>query len=622
MRILYLDQYFSNREGISGTRGYEFARRWVAQGHRVTVIASASRYSHLDGGGQRRLLERRDIDGIRVLCIRAYYSQQMSRAARLRSFFSYMIWAALVGLCLTRHDVVFASSTPLTIGVPAVLIGRGRGIPYVFEVRDLWPRAPIELGMLQNRWAIALARLAEWVFYRLASRIVTLSPGMTEGVLAAGIPAGKIVMVPNACDLDLFAAPVTGDIRAALGLAAAEVLVVHAGNLGPSNDGDWLLNLAAQLARQCTDRYRLLLLGEGNDRPRLEQRARDEKLTNVLFAGPVSRRETARYLRAADWGIVSFADKPVLATNSPNKFFDYLAAGLPVLVNTNGWTADLLRESGAGLALPRDPAAAAALVANADKHHGAPRRAMAAAAGRLAPRFDRRRLAAQVLAVLQHAAADRALGLESMLKRSTDLLLAGFATVLLSPFMLAIAIAIKLDSPGPAFYRQDRIGQHGRRFRLWKFRSMVVNAATMGEGLNVGQRDPRITRVGHFLREWSLDELPQLFNMLLGDMAVVGPRPALPEHVALYDETQQERLRVRPGLTGLAQINGRNALTWDEKLAFDVRYSRAWSWLGDWRIILKTPLVVLRREGLYEPDAGKQDRFNRFDDGDDRTSRP
>ncbi|NLH50347.1 MAG: glycosyltransferase [Myxococcales bacterium] len=620
MKILYLDQYFSTREGISGTRAYEFARRWVAQGHRVTVLTSASRYSDLDGRAQQRLVERRDIEGIRVLCIRSYYSQQMSRAARLRAFFHYMIWAALIGIQLSRHDVVFASSTPLTIGVPAVWISRWRGTPFVFEVRDLWPQAPIEMGFLRNPLAIAVARLAERLFYRLAARIVTLSPGMTDGVVRAGVSAGKIVMVPNACDPDLFGAADPAGVREKLGVAPDEILIIHAGNLGPSNDGDWLLNLAGALART-EARYRILLLGEGSERERLERRAAEEGITNILFAGPVSRRETAPYLHAADWGIVSFADKPVLATNSPNKFFDYLAAGLPVLVNTPGWTAALLQEGGAGLALPREIKKAAGLVAATDRE-GTRRAAMAAAARRLSSRFARDELAGTVLHTLRDVRDQRPFALEPLLKRATDLLLAGAATVVLSPFLLAVAVAIKWDSPGPVFFRQDRIGRDGRRFRLWKFRTMVEDAASLGDGLNVGAHDSRITRVGRFLREWSLDELPQLFNMIRGDMAIVGPRPALAEHVAQYDETQRERLRVRPGLTGLAQINGRNALTWAEKLAFDVRYARAWSYLGDWRIILKTIPVVLRREGLYETDAGKQDRFNRFDDGDDRTTRP
>ncbi|MDP8223469.1 MAG: sugar transferase [Candidatus Lernaella stagnicola] len=615
MRILYIDQYFSTRQGISGTRGYEFARRWVAAGHEVTMLCGTSRYSHLDMEPQRRLLRRTNVDGIDVLVVRVPYAQQMGVAGRLRAFLAFMFWAALVGLFTARHDVVFASSTPLTVGVPAVLISRLRGTPFVFEVRDLWPRAPMEMGAIKNPMAIALARAAEKLFYRTAVKVVALSPGMVEGVLDAGKPEDDIVLVPNCCDLDLFADADAGQVREELGLADEDVVVIHAGNLGPSNDGDWLLNLARGWLEADEHRLRLLLLGEGSRRSHLERRCEREGLTNVVFAGPVTRAATAAYVRAADFGIVSFADVPVLKTNSPNKFFDYLAAGLPVLVNTNGWTAQLLAENEAGLLLPRHPENAARQVAElaADPKR---RAALGRNARRLSERFERGKLATEVLNTLETSQLEKTCGLEPALKRLIDMLGAALTLVLLSPFLLVTALAIKVDSRGSVFFRQRRTGRDGRAFQMWKFRTMVTGAADLGNGLNVGERDPRITRLGRWLREWSLDELPQIINVLLGDMSLVGPRPVLEEHVEQYDQTQRERLRVRPGLTGLAQISGRNALTWPQKLAFDVQYARTWSWWRDLVIIVKTIPVVFRREGLYESDAGKNDKFNEFDDGD------
>jgi lipopolysaccharide/colanic/teichoic acid biosynthesis glycosyltransferase len=615
MKILYVDQYFTNREGITGARGYEFARRLVAQGHRVTLLACASRYSILGAEGQRGLVRRVTIDGIDVISIRTPYAQQMSVVDRLRSFFSFMVWAALVGAWAGRCDVIFASSTPLTVGAPALFISRLRGIPYVFEVRDLWPRAPIELGYLPNPWAQRLARFAERLFYRGAAKIVALSPGMADGVVAAGEPRGKVVVIPNACDSDLFAAADPAGVRAGLGVPGDATLIIHAGALGVSNDGDWLLDWAAQWrALGRTDLW-LLLLGEGGERPRLERRARAEGLDRVLFAGPVTRRETANWIAAADAGVVSFADKPVLGTNSPNKFFDYLAAGRPALVNTAGWTAELLAETGAGLALPRDTSEAARLTAElADDP--ARRRAMGERARALAVRFDRDKLAAELTGVLTEAAACETCGVERAAKRLTDIVGACLTLALFAPFLAALAAAVALDSPGGVFYRSPRVGRNGRPFGMWKFRTMTAGADRQGDGLNVGADDARITRVGRFLRDWSLDELPQVFNILAGDMSVVGPRPALAEHAALYTDAQKARLRVRPGLTGWAQINGRNQLTWDQKLAYDADYATSWSLWGDVKIVCKTVAVVLRREGLYEPDAGKADPFNKFDDGD------
>ena len=613
MRILYVDQYFSDREGISGTRGYEFARRWVAQGHRVTVLATASRYSSLSRPPQTRFVRRLQVEGIDVISVRIPYSQHMGVWARLRAFFSFTIWASALGVLAARHDVVFATSTPLTVGVPGVLISRLRATPFVFEARDLWPRAPIELGVLKNPVAKALARAAELLFYRFAAHIVTLSPGMADGIAASGVARKKITMVPNACDLDLFDQAPTGGVRAQLDLSDDAVVFVYAGNLGPSNNGAWLLELAAHWRKIGRDNLRLLLLGEGSEGEALRRRIAHEGLTNVTLAGPVSRRQAASIIKACDAGLVSFADFPVLATNSPNKFFDYLAAGLPTMVNTRGWTAELVTDSRAGLALPRDAATAADLLAElADDQ--ARRRAMGRAARLLAEEFDREKLTAQLLDVLRRAAERRVCGIDALLKRATDFALSTLVLLVGAPFVALAAFAIKRDSPGPVFFRQERIGRDGRPFRLWKFRTMVVGAAAKGDGLNVGEDDPRITRVGRRLRDWSLDEAPQLLNVLRGEMSLVGPRPALPEHAAQYSDEQRERLRVKPGLTGLAQIRGRNALTWDEKLAHDVEYAQMWSWWGDVKIILRTIPVVLRREGLYETDAGKDDRFNRFSD--------
>lgn len=618
MRILYIDQYFSDRGGISGTRGYEFSRRWVDAGHQVTVITAPSRYSSLSRRDHKKFIQRFSIEGINVISIRVPYAQQMGIISRLYSFLAFMFIATMVGVFLPRHDVVFASSTPLTVGVPGSLISRLRGTPFVFEVRDLWPRAPIELGVIKNPLAKWIAKIAERLFYRLARHVVALSPGMASDIEQSGVPPNKISMIPNACDFDLFDNAGAKDRRRKLNLPAKAVIVVHAGNLGPSNDGKWLIDLAACWKEKHDNRPWLLLLGEGSERSQLEQRARRLGLDHVVFAGPFSRREAAGIIKACDIGIVSFADYPVLATNSPNKFFDYLAAGLPAAVNTNGWTAKLLQKENAGLALGRQVENAAAMLADLAEQTKK-RRAMGKAAYELGARFERGKLSKKLIQVLHEAQAKDTCGLEQMLKRLTDLALAGVALLIGWPIFAGIAWAIKRDSDGAVFYRQERVGKNGRVFRIWKFRTMVEGAEALGDGLNVGEEDPRVTRVGHWLRDNSLDEIPQIFNVLSGDMSLVGPRPALNEHVTMYNETQRQRLRARPGITGLAQVSGRNLLTWDEKLGKDVQYVQTWSWWKDFILLGKTIPVVCKREGLYEPDAGKTDRFNVFEDDNDDT---
>jgi len=171
------------------------------------------------------------------------------------------------------------------------------------------------------------------------------------------------------------------------------------------------------------------------------------------------------------------------------------------------------------------------------------------------------------------------------------------ALLVLWPLLLAIALWIKLDSRGPVFFRQTRAGRQGQPFSIFKFRTMVVDAEKSGYFTAAG--DARVTRAGRFLRATSLDELPQLFNILKGEMSIVGPRPTLPYQVEQYTPYQRRRLEMPPGVTGWAQINGRNALSWPERIELDVWYVEHWSLWLDLKILLKTPLVWLKGEGVY-----------------------
>jgi lipopolysaccharide/colanic/teichoic acid biosynthesis glycosyltransferase len=184
-------------------------------------------------------------------------------------------------------------------------------------------------------------------------------------------------------------------------------------------------------------------------------------------------------------------------------------------------------------------------------------------------------------------------------KHALDRVAAVAGLVATAPVFAAVALAIKLEDRGPVFYGQLRAGRDGVPFRVLKFRTMIVDAERQGLGLNVALGDSRITRVGRLLRDYSIDELPQLVNVLRGEMSVVGPRPGLVDQAERYDAFQRRRLEVWPGLTGWAQVNGRNALTWEERIALDVWYVDHVSLGLDLRILLRTPLVILRKEGLF-----------------------
>jgi exopolysaccharide biosynthesis polyprenyl glycosylphosphotransferase len=200
-------------------------------------------------------------------------------------------------------------------------------------------------------------------------------------------------------------------------------------------------------------------------------------------------------------------------------------------------------------------------------------------------------------------------GWRRVIKGGADRAVAGLVLVLLAPVLAGIALAVKLNSPGPVLYRQERVGLNGRSFTMLKFRSMVVDADrrledlrgdNISDGLLFKMRsDPRVTPVGRLLRRLSLDELPQLFNVLRGTMSLVGPRPPLPGEVARYDTSVSRRLLVKPGLTGLWQISGRSDLSWEESVRLDLRYVENWSLAMDALILWKTGRAVLSRSGAY-----------------------
>jgi lipopolysaccharide/colanic/teichoic acid biosynthesis glycosyltransferase len=186
--------------------------------------------------------------------------------------------------------------------------------------------------------------------------------------------------------------------------------------------------------------------------------------------------------------------------------------------------------------------------------------------------------------------------------RALDVALATALVVLTAPLLAVAALAIRLESGGPVFYRQRRVGKDGRPFEVWKLRTMVAGAESMGAGIYVLEGDPRITRVGRLLRRFSLDEIPNLINVLKGDMAMVGPRPTVQEQVDRYTERQRRRLEVKPGITGWAQINGRTSLPWPERIELDVWYVENRSLRLDLRILARTARMLATGHGLYSGD--------------------
>jgi glycosyltransferase involved in cell wall biosynthesis len=391
MRILYLHQFFMTRAGIGGTRSYEFARRFVEQGHQVTMVTAG------DGG-------RRVEDGIEVVSVPAGFGDyvratKLGYGRRALEFARFAAAATRTVLRLPRPDVIYATSPPLTMALPAMAASKRFRTPLVFEVRDLWPEAPIQMGALPNPALQRVARLLEHTVYRNAAHVNALSPGMRDGVVAAGVPPERVSMIPNASDLDMFDPDLDGtDMRERLGLGDGFVCS-YFGTMGEANDLTQVVD-AAPHAPDVT----FVLHGDGKRREALIERARG--VDNIVFSEPIpDKTSVARLAAASDACMTIYKDVPILATCSPNKLFDTFAAGRPAVVNCEGWMRSLVEENDAGVfARPGDPADLAAKVESLRGRTEEMGRNARALAER---EFDRDLLAGRMLEVLERVAQTR-----------------------------------------------------------------------------------------------------------------------------------------------------------------------------------------------------------------------
>ncbi|MDZ4178615.1 MAG: glycosyltransferase family 4 protein [Coriobacteriia bacterium] len=406
MRVLYLHQFFATRDSSLGLiRSYEFSRRLIEQGHSVTVVTSSSR---LPEEYDRRAFSTGEIDGIRIRSVRVRYANVMGYARRMWSFVLFTVGASWLAVTAGRHDVVIATSTPLTVGIPGWIAARITGVPFVFEVRDLWPEAAIQMGAIKRTGL--LGRIAKWLerfLYRSAHSIIALSPGMVEGVVAEGIDPDRVHMIPNCSDIDLFhPGEKDSELVERFGLDGA-LVVGYAGAIGPSNAVETHVPEAARLLEE-RGRNDIVFVIAGEGKSLDELRSLTAGRSNVRLVGSLPKREVPRLTRTADVLMTLFADVPILSTNSPNKFFDALASGRPVIVNQPGWTRELVEAHDAGVHIPVGDGAALAdaLERLADDPERTAR--MGANARALAEsEFDRDKQAMRFIGVLEQAAASR-----------------------------------------------------------------------------------------------------------------------------------------------------------------------------------------------------------------------
>lgn len=353
MHVLYFHQHFSTPQGSAGTRSYEMSQALIRAGHSVTMVCGS--YAQGNTGlsmpfkkGRRRGA----VDGIDVIEFALNYGNHMGFVQRLGVFLNFAARSIIAAL-REPADVVFATTTPLTAGIPGIFARWLKRKPFVFEVRDLWPELPKAMGVIRNPVVLWLMAVLEWASYRSADRLVGLSPGIVEGIAARGVDKSRIAMVPNGCDMDLFSAPEAAwrpdDVQ------DDQLLAIFTGTHGNANGLDAVLDAAAILKKRGRDDIRIALVGQGREKPKLIAEARERSLDNVLFLDPVSKTKLTGLMAGADLGLQTLRNVPAFYFGtSPNKFFDYISAGLPVLNNYPGWLAGLIEETDCGFAVPPD----------------------------------------------------------------------------------------------------------------------------------------------------------------------------------------------------------------------------------------------------------------------------
>ncbi|MBC1406048.1 glycosyltransferase family 4 protein, partial [Listeria welshimeri] len=289
-----------------------------------------------------------EIDGLVVNVIKNKYKNSFGKWQRIWTFLTFLIIACFFQMKKREFDVIYATSTPLTIAIPAMFLSWKGKVPFVFEVRDLWPEAPYQLGFIKSPFIYKSLCILETQIYKKAKHVVALSPGMKEGIMSKKIPERKITVIPNSADLELFKTQSTGKYRNLFNLGDKFVLA-HIGSMGVINGLDYLIEAARKL-KDCDEKeVVILIVGEGAKKVELKSLVNRYELDNVYIMDSLPKHEIPTLMADVDATIMSVKHHPVLEMASPNKFFDSLAAGKPVLVNCEGWMKELVEKHEIGM---------------------------------------------------------------------------------------------------------------------------------------------------------------------------------------------------------------------------------------------------------------------------------
>ena len=607
MRIIYFHQYFSTPLGSNGTRSFEFAKKLVEEGHEVTVVCLNTDRSFT--GIKKHINQTKEeiINGIKIIEFNIIYSNNMSIFKRALKFSAYVI-KSIKFAYKKDFDLVFCSSTPLTAAIPGIFLKYIKGIPFIFEVRDLWPELPEAMGVIKNKFILKALKILEVTSYKSADHIIGLAPGICKSIELNNILKSKITFIPNGCDLDLFK-PFFEEKN--INEIKDIFNAVFCGAHGQANGLESVLEVAEILKKEKRRDIKFTFIGDGKIKKKIVKKAKEKNLDNCFFLDPMTKYELASYIRKeASIGLMILRNITAFYDGtSPNKFFDYISTGLPVITNYPGWIAEIIRKNKIGISVqPNNAVEFARSLINLANDKKLQLK-MGISSRKLAVKyFSRKDLNNKFYDVILKTYKRYENRKNNHFKKCfyiffkslCDKIFSLFLLIISSPLLIIIGILVKLNLGDPILFKQKRPGLNDKPFNIYKFRTM--NQDLKIKDILIDDDEKRLTKFGIWLRSTSIDELPSLLNIIKGDMSFIGPRPLLMDYLNEYSEAQIKRQNIKPGLSGWAQINGRNNLSWEEKFKLDVWYVENINIFLDIKILIITIFKVLKRSNISPKD--------------------